>query len=745
MHLAPLIVDLSIILAMAGIMSFIFQKIGQPVVLGYILAGFIVGPYTPPVQLITDIPNVQTWAEIGVIFLMFTLGLEFSFRKLLSVGTTAGIAATFEVVFFLTVGYFIGQYLSWSMMDSLFLGAMLSISSTTIIIKALDELKLKSHRFASVIFGILIVEDLIAILLLVGLTTIATSKTISIVALLSAALTLALVVGGWFLMGYFIVPRLLSYVGKKGNNEMLTLVAIGLCLSLVVLASHFGYSPALGAFIMGSIIAESEIIHKIEELMAPLKDLFGAIFFVSIGMLIDPHVIWEYKGIIVLLCCITIVGKIVSTSLGTLLSGQSFKNSIQVGMGLAQIGEFSFIIAGLGLTLKATSDKLYPIGVAVSLVTTFTTPYFIKYSGAVAEKLENLLPWRVRNILNRYMVWSEYRQTGRAKNKGVFLLLGRWVLNGIMVTLIFNFGLDLIMPFLSLENSNLKGFTKLLAWLITFAFSLPFVWAMVFTSRKQYLRIRKERNFLKAILVISFPVLTAIWIAILSSKYFTAKYVMIFTGIIIVLIYVAFYKKLELYYRWFEDTFLETFQPKKTEKESPQILANLAPWDSHLVNVQVHPNAVLVNKRLIDAQLRNRFGINVVAIQRGVETIVAPKPQELILPHDTLVVLGTDEQLDLARPELEIPNNLASTFSSSANYRLRHYKLSSKASIVGLTIRESGIREKYHAMVVGVERNQSRIINPDTDLKLEESDTLWVVGEVAMLENLFQDLSPGHG
>lgn len=740
MHLAPLITDLAMILAIAGIMSFVFQKIKQPVVLGYIIAGVIVGPYTPPAKLVIDIPSIQTLAELGVIFLMFTLGLEFSFRKLLSVGLTASLAAGFEVIFFLFVGFGIGQWLGWSQMDSIFLGAMLSISSTTIIIKALEELKLKNHRFASLIFGILIVEDLIAILLLVGLTTIATTQTFSVMALLSAGLNLALVVGSWFIAGYFIVPRIITYIAKKGNNEMLTLVSIGLCLGLVVLAAHLGYSTALGAFIMGSILAETEIIHQIEGLMAPLKDLFGAIFFVSIGMLIDPTIMWQYKETIALLCLVTIFGKIFSTSMGALISGQSFKNSMQVGMGLAQIGEFSFIIASLGLTLKATSNKLYPIGVAVSLVTTFTTPYLIKYSSVIADKLEDKLPWKLRNSLSRYMVWSEYRKTGTGKNKDVFLILARWFANGIIVTFLFNLGLTTIAPLLNFQNEDMQRWSGVISWFVTLFIASPFIWGMIFTSRKNYLRIRKERNFFKAILVLSFPVLTAVWIGYLSTKYFSLRYILPVTILLIIVIYLSLYRRLESYYKWFERTFLETFEVKKSES-TPHVLTNLAPWDSHLVNIEVHPNANLVNKSLMQAQLRNKYGINIVAIQRGMETIIAPKPHEVLLPRDTLIVLGTDDQLDQARPDLEIPVNIASKFPSSTNYRLKHMKLSAKSSVVGLTIRQSGIREKYHAMVVGIEREHARIINPDTDFEIKANDTIWVVGENTMLDKLLTELS----
>ena len=739
MHLDPLIIDLAIIIAVAGFMTIVFQKIRQPVVLGYILAGIVVGPHTPPVQLIVDSPSIQTLAELGVIFLMFTLGLEFSFRRLLSVGVTASVSAALEVIFFVAAGYGIGHWLGWTPMDSLFLGAMLSISSTTIIIKALDELKLKSHRFANLIFGILVVEDLFAILLLVGLTTIASTQSFSVMALLSAGINLLMVVGGWFITGYFIVPRLMSYLGRRGSNEIVTLISIGLCLGLVVLASRFGYSPALGAFIMGSILAETRMVHRIEGLMAPLKDLFGAIFFVSIGMLIDPKIIWEYKETILLLSFVTIFGKIFITSFGALLTGQTFKNSMMVGMGLAQIGEFSFIIAGLGVALKATTSKLYPIAVAVSVVTTFTTPYLIKHSSYLAQKMENLLPWWLRRTLNKYVDWYDVRKDNKASNREVATLFSRWAANGIVMTLVFNNSRKILSPIFENQFHISQEHTRILTWLIAFVVSSPFIWGMVFTSRRNIVRIRKERNVFRAGLVVAFPILTSIWICIVSAKFFSLIYVLLITASFLTIIYFTLFKRLEGYYRWFEKTFLETFEKKEVKEDTHKVLAKLAPWDSHLINIPVHPNAELVQKTLTEAGLRNKFGINIVAIQRGAQSIIAPHPTELILPNDTLVVLGTDEQLDRVRPLLDVPHNISSMFSSSLNYRLKCLRLTPQSQMVNHTIRESGIREKYQAMVVGIERNSTRIVNPDTDLQLLAQDILWVVGENSKLDTMIKE------
>lgn len=728
MHLDHLIIDLAII----------FQKIHQPVVLGYILAGLIVGPHTPPVKLIIDTPSIRTLAELGMIFLMFTLGLEFSFRKLLSVGVTAGLAAGLEVIFFLGVGYGIGQVLGWSVMDSIFLGAILSISSTTIIIKALDELKLKSHRFAHLIFGILIVEDLFAILLLVGLTTIATNQsTFSALSLLTAVVNLVMVIGGWFIIGYFLVPRLMTYLGRRGSNELVTIVALGLCLSLVVAASHLGYSPALGAFIMGSIIAETKMVHRIEGLMAPLKDVFGAIFFVSIGMLIDPLVIWQFKGTILLLSAVTIFGKIFITSVGSMLSGQTIKNSLQVGMALAQIGEFSFIIAGLGVALNATSSNLYPIAVAVSLITTFTTPYLIKHSGILSDRMEGLLPMSLRRAMGRYVLWCEQKAGTQGKKSDYVKLIARWCASGIIVTFVFNFCNKKVTPFFELE----QPWPAVIAWGLAFLASAPFIWAMVFISRKHYVRIRLEKDFTKAVLIFTFPVMTAIWMTILTAKFFPLGYALAINCALVTVIYFVLFKRLETSYRWFEKAFLETFEKREGGTDPHHAMARLAPWNSHMVNISVHANADFVGLTLAETGMRSKFSVNIVAIQRGAQSIIAPRPTEKILPNDTLVVLGEDAQLEKLRPFLEMPKDISTRFNSSRDYGLKQFHVRETSSLLGQSIHGAGFTEKYQALVVGIERNAIRTMNPDGTVVIIANDVVWLVGEKTKLEELAKDFT----
>jgi CPA2 family monovalent cation:H+ antiporter-2 len=736
MHLAALIRDLAIILGVAGLMSLLFHRIRQPVVLGYILAGIVVGPHTPPFHLISDVPSIQTWAELGVIFLMFSLGLEFSFRKLARVGGAAIITAGMEVLFFLPVGYLVGRLFTWSTMDSIFLGAMLSISSTTIIVKALDELKLKKHRFAELIFAVLIVEDLIAILLLVALSTVAVSKTVSAMALLTAALKLVLVVGGWFITGYFIIPRFMKYVGKSGNDEMLTILSLGLCLALVVFANYFHYSTALGAFIMGSILAESPVLHRIERNMASLRDLFGAVFFVSIGMLIDPRVLWNHKGAVAFLCLVTIVGKIVSTGLGALVSGQSLRNSVQVGFGLAQIGEFSFIIAALGVSLKVTSEIIYPIAVAVSLVTTFTTPYLIRISGRFAAVLEANLPCEILDTLNRYAALIEAKRMAAVGKKGIIRPLFRWLINGLTASVIFVLCSEVFLSYLQEAFHLSAGTAPLVGWGIAILLSSPFIWAMFTTFRSSEPNRANVRFLVSPVFRVLSKILAVVWVSALSAEFFPRRYVVAVTIALLLGGFLLFYRRLEKSYHWFERRFLSTFELVPKSKQESVPFSHLAPWDAHLVSMEIHPNASLVSKRISDAALRVRYGVNIVAIQRGQKAIVTPMPNEVLLPNDALILLGTDEQVESLRKELEAPDELARESVPSLNYEVRQARLSDQSPFVEQTIRQSGMREKFYVMVVGIERCGVRTINPDSDLQLASGDILWIAGESGKLTQL---------
>lgn len=550
MHtLAPLIQDLAVILGVASIVTLLFQRIRQPIVLGYLVAGIIIGPYTPPHALVNDIPNIKILSELGVIFLMFSLGLEFNFSKLTRVGISAGITGILEVMLMIFLGIMTGKLLGWPFLDCLFLGAALAISSTTIIIKAITELGLTKKRFAELIFGILVVEDLLAILLIVGLSTIVETQNIFSISIAAAAGKLALVVSGWFIVGYFVIPTILRKVMAYASEETITIVSIGLCLFLVSLAAHFQYSTALGAFIMGSILAETHIIKRIEHLTKPIRDVFAAVFFVSVGMLMNPKIIIQQWQIVLLITAITIVGKLLTSGFGALLSGQSLNTSLRIGFSMAQVGEFSFIIIGLGLILNAISPSLYPIIVAVAVITTFTTPYMIRFSGYLIKKINSNLSDRTKNLFQRYShvaqdVVSETRQISSQKNMAT-----RIAINGVVIAIIF-----------TLMNQYVFDWTKDIApqtWpiknivgIMSLLLSAPFIWGILFSFEVNH--SIKTKAYLNPSAYLA-CLLTIIEIAFLCDLYFFSWPGALLITIIFLLLIIFFNKPLEKTYHWFEN------------------------------------------------------------------------------------------------------------------------------------------------------------------------------------------------
>ena len=726
MHLTPLIRDLAVILFVAGVVSLIFQKMKQPVVLGYLIAGIIVGPYTGS-PLVQDIPNIRTWGDLGVIFLMFTLGLEFSFRKLAKVGFGAIFIAVFEVTFMFVSGFLLGRLSGWSPKASLLLGSVISISSTTILIKSLEELNLKTRRFAELIFAILIVEDLIAILMLAAFTSLTTGDQMGLMGMLGAAGRLILFAGTWFLVGYFILPRFMKVAGRMGSDEMLMILALGFCLCLAVLASMFNYSVALGAFIMGSILAESTESRRIEELMKPLRDLFAAVFFVSVGMLLDPHAVWEHLGLIALISIIVIVGKTAAITIGSLLTGSTLKTAIQAGFGMAQFGEFSFIMAGFGAALDGNHKLLYAVAVSVSLLTTFTTPYMIRVSHRVATWVTPRLPHRFVAILSQYSSWHDRKRYGDRRKTENMAVSIRWVLNGILVAsicLVVSYGYQHWFDDL-LKDQN-KPLMDALAYLLALLGSAPFLWGMAAPREK-------GRPF-----IVILRMATLLWISFLGGLFFSWKLALgsVFFSTTVFVIF--FHRKLEATYRWIESIFLATFEahPKSNRHQDP--FQKLTPWDVHLVRVKVHPNSDLAGKKIEQIQLRKRHGINIVVIQRGNKALVAPEKDQFIYPKDELLLLGSDEQIELVRALIETPTDAMGLIPHSAGYELKRLDVTLDSGFAHKSILETGIREKFGAMVVGVERGNQRLLNPEAQFILELNDAIWLVGETQKLEQLIK-------
>ncbi|SIQ64178.1 cation:proton antiporter domain-containing protein [Pontibacter lucknowensis] len=737
-HLPHLVMDLGLILGAAGITTLIFKKLKQPLVLGYIIAGLLVGPHFNLFPTIIEIENINVWAEIGVIFLLFSLGLEFSFKKLVKVGGASSIMAGVEVIVMLLLGYLTGKMLGWSTMDSVFLGGILSISSTTIIIRAFDELGVKSQRFAGLVFGVLIVEDLVAILLLVLLSTLAVSQQFAGTEMLQAVLKLAFFLVVWFLAGIFLIPTFLRKASKLMNDETLLIVSIALCFIMVILAAQVGFSPALGAFIMGSILAETTKAEKIEHLVTSVKDLFGAIFFVSVGILINPAMIVEYAGPIALITVVTIVGKMVSITGGGLMAGQGLRTSIQSGMSVSQIGEFSFIIATLGLTLNVTSDFLYPVAVAVSAITTFTTPYMIKLADPLHRSVEGMLPERWKTSLNEYSSGAETISTVSDWK----IVLRSYVINlvvysVILIAIVLASG-NFLYPFIT-ENfiNGVWGGVATVA--IALVFMAPFLWAMaVYHPQKEAQgRIWANRNYRSLIIVLEF---TRVGIAILFIGFLLNQVlsvqVAIVSSLFIIGLLVVFSRRIQNFYTRIEDRFMSNLNAREIEAAS-KMTHTLVPWDAHLTSFEVSPNAVVVGKSMIELQIREKYGVNVAVIEREGRNIMAPTRNERIFPGDKIYVFGTDEQIEAFSEfvnEEFIPSSNGETTREEIS--LQKLVVSPASRLLGKTVRESGVREKTKGLIVGIEKNGERMLNPDSELVIGEGDILWIVGSPWRIKQL---------
>lgn len=734
-HLEPLISDLGLILMTAGVAVLLFKKIKQPLVLGYLIAGFLAGNHFDFFPSVKDIKSVEVWAEIGVIFLLFSLGLEFSFKKLMKVGGTASITAITQIVFMVFFGYLVGRWMDWNTMDSIFLGATLSISSTTIILRAFDELNVKGQKFAGIVFGALIVEDIVAIVMMVLLSTIAVSQQFSGTELLMSVLKLLFFLTLWFVGGIFFVPTLLKKAKSLLTNEMTLIISIALCLLMVILASNAGFSPALGAFIMGSIIAETTQAEKIEHLIQPVKDLFGAVFFVSVGMLINIDTLVEYSIPVAIITLVTIFGKAFSSTIGALLSGQPLKQSVQTGMSLAQIGEFSFIIATLGMSLGVISDFLYPIVVAVSAITTFTTPFLIKISTNVSERLEATLPKKWVKSIDKYSTNTEAIKSASDWQIVLRAHLTQIAIHSVIIVAIILLSSQYMYPFLADYR-----FGNVIAAMITLVIISPFLWALSLrkTASKQSDVLIRERKYRGPIitLVLARMLLTLFYLGFLLNTFFSPGVAFI-ALIVALVIYFAFPKRLNKQYHKIEKHFITNLNAREIVMAS-RSRRDLTPWDGHMTTFEVPKESGIAGKTLSELELREKMGINIAFIKRGEIMITIPDRNMRLFPGDEICVIGTDNQVQEFKSYLDNTGAEYEESVAETDLVLKQVELKNE-EFIGKSIRESQIREKTRGLVVGIERNRKRILNPESHLILEPSDILWVVGSKKLLAGFFKD------
>lgn len=742
-HLPPLIADLGLILSVAALTTIISKMLKQPVVLGYLVAGFLVGPHVGFVPTVLDEGNIKTWSEIGVIFLLFSLGLEFSFKKLAKVGGTASVTALVTVLFMLGAGFVTGRALGWSAMDSIFLGGILCISSTTIIFRAFDELGLKTTSFASLVLGVLIVEDLVAILLLVLLSTVAVSQNFSGGALLFEMGKLGFFLVLWFTVGIFLIPSLLTSLKKWMNDETLLIVSVALCLAMVYLAVQAGFSAALGAFVMGSLLAETSKAERIEHVVKPVKDLFAAIFFVSVGMMIDPRVLAEHWLPVLVLSGVILVGQPLSSMLGALLSGQPLRIAVRAGMSLSQIGEFSFIIATLGLTLKVTSEMLYPIAVAVSAITTFTTPYMIKAGAPFQDWVARKLPQRLLEGIGRYSDQSAQVKVISSFRKLLRAYLLNVLLHTVIAVAVIVLCTRFVAPFFLEQDLRILGplpeDQKLVVGLITLALIIPSIWAIAIRriKRKAYRDLWLNRKHLRGPLV-ALELLrigvALIVLALVVVIFFPSALAFIFVPIFVIVALFIFRQRLYGFYHRVETHFLLNLN-QRAHREQRTVPA-LAPWDMHLTEVSVVDAPHAVGRSLSELGLREKFGINIALIERDEFAIPVPDRDERLLPGDNLHVIGTDEQLAQFNTWLhEAPVDDRKAALHDQDLQLLKFEVGNGSSLIGVPIRDSHVRAAANALVVGIERDQHRILNPEGKVTYKKGDVLWVVGDGKLLRD----------
>ena len=748
MHLPELISDLAIMLLTAGVVTVIFKKIKQPLVLGYIVAGFLIGPYMPLFFTVADSASISTWSEIGVIVLMFGLGLEFNLHKLAQVGGTAIITALTEVGGMLLIGFGVGQLLGWGIMDSVFLGGMLSMSSTTIIIKAFDELGVRNQGFAQLVFGTLVIEDIAGIFMMIILSTLSVSQSISGGALAMKLALLVLYLALWLILGIYLLPTLMNKATPLMNDETLLVSSLGICFGMVLLANALGFSSALGAFMAGSLLAGTVHAERVEHLTSGVKDLFGSVFFLSVGMMLDPAMIVKYIVPILIITLVTLVGKLIFSSLGVLLSGQTLKNAVHCGCSLAQIGEFAFIIASLGLSLGVIADYIYPLIVSVSIITTLTTPSFIKGSDKLYEWLEKVLPSKLTEKLARY---TDEEQSSKEKNGDWSAYLGRYV----KVTAFYGvvmLGIALIGSLVQLPLLGKLGLEPWLAKLICLAVVYLgmsiFIRPMLDMKSPQFTTLWvKNRNFRLPLMA-----LTAIRVLIIVIiAFIPANTVSGVAGLWLLPLILA---AVLLIYRsgWFasaylsvEARFLANFNERQLQRLDSDDAVEWLDQRLHVLSFQYEQHG----GTLKELGWGKRFGVNVIKIVRGKRHINIPSGDAALHSGDTVYILGEPAELrnlcldlGIAEPaELPTLREFIAAEDSDPD-ALYSYAISvdKGSELAGKTVRGSGIRDNYDCMVLGLQRSRLPIAQPDVNMQIQNGDLVWVLGAKVMAGKLLANV-----
>ena len=749
-ELPALIEDLALILIVAGIVTLIFKRLKQPLVLGYIVAGVLVSPNMPYTASVIDMANVHLWADIGVMFTLFSLGLDFSFKKILRMGASP-IISTCTIIFFMSMlGVCIGRAFGWSRMDCIFLSGMLAMSSTTIIYKAFDDLGLRQQQFAGMVMSVLILEDILAIVMMVMLSAVASGNELGGGQMLQSIVRIAFFLILWLVVGIFAVPLFLRQVRSLINNEVLLLVALGLCCAMAVFSTKVGFSSAFGAFIMGSILAETVEAERIERLVEPVKNLFGAIFFVSVGMLVDPRILVDYALPILLLVLTILVGQAVFGSISFMLGGQSLKSAMRCGFSMAQIGEFSFIIASLGLSLGVISDFLYPVVVAVSVITTFLTPYMIRLATPAYNRLEHHLPKKVILSLNHLSMNNQQSQqqsnwkrllTQMAINTVVYSIL-----SSAAIAVMFTF----VLPFTRklLPGWELHWYANAITGILTVLLIAPFLRAMVMKKNKseEFKALWHESNRNRLPLI--FTILVRVVIAV-AFIFYICNYLSRFTNALMISIGLVVVVGI-IFSRWIkhrsitlERLFIQNLRSRDIEaqvhgKKRPLYEGRLLDRDIHIAEFEVPSDSLWMGQTLKQLNFGQKYGVHVSSILRGGRRVNIPDGDYIIFPNDVLQVIGSDTQFTTFRDAMERERFGEDTDLEMREMKLRQLVIGSDSPFIGKTLIESGIRDLYSCMVVGLEEGKESLSAYRPNRRFQEGDIIWVVGERESLDALMQ-------
>jgi len=758
-HMPAFIADLALLLMVAGVTTLLCKRINQPVVIGYIVAGVLIGPVIDFLPSITDTSNITIWADIGVIFLMFSLGLEFSLHKLAKVGSTAITAAAIALIGMLSVGILIGGALGWSMMNRIFLGGMLAMSSTTIIIKTFDDMHLRGKKWTESVFAVLVIEDVVAVFMMIILSTISVSQNISGGELVMSIAKLLFYLALWLILGIFLLPTFLKKVKNLMNDETLLVVSLGICFGMVWLADALGFSTALGAFLAGSILAGTIHAERVEHLVKPCKDLFGAVFFVSVGIMINPAMLIEYIGPILLITVAVMVGRVLIITLGMLAAGQKLSDSLHSAMSLAQIGEFSFIIANLGVTLGVTGDFLYPIIVAVSVITTLTTPYFIKAADKGVALANKILPESLLNAIERY---SESKSHAKADKEHLWRnylksYFSTFLIYGVLILGIIELGISLLLPWLG--EIIAPNFARIVSIVAIVLFVAPFLPPMLYFRNRYFTSLWLEKFANRLPLMALLVLRTAATVILLVMPVLRLYNLPVIPVVLITLVLAYFISRSDWImgqYLQIQARFMTNFNERHLHEMENAKAAPSHAWLDEQLSVQefiCDEESKALNISLYDLGWGKNMHVTVLKIIRGGRNINIPDGSAVLQAGDVFFVMADSRQLENFAKVAELrkwakpaENSLCTLREFIAERQGENDQIFCMAvnldkslhNLIGKSIKDSGIKEMWNCMLVGLERDYYPIIYPNPNMLLKEKDLLWLLGGQSMASRLIK-------